>query len=57
MLERQLTSVLIDGEKNAPVVPGTEPYLKDVLDFLGNNSEIIRQIIFPDTDIGKLKDK
>jgi hypothetical protein len=43
--------------KNAPIVPGAEPYLKDVLDFLRNNSEIIRQIIFPDTDIGKLKDK
>lgn len=28
------------------VVPGTEPYLKDVLEFLRNNVENIRQIIF-----------
>ncbi len=44
-------------EKNAPVVPGTEPYLKDVLDFLRINSEIIRKIISPDMDVEKIKDK
>jgi hypothetical protein len=31
---------------HAVLVPGTEPYLRDVLEFLRNNSEKIRQIIF-----------
>ncbi|CAG0967775.1 hypothetical protein METP3_01248 [Methanosarcinales archaeon] len=34
------------------VVPGTEPYLKDVLGFLKNNSENIRQIIIHNSDSG-----
>jgi hypothetical protein len=33
------------GKNRAVVVPGTEPYLRDVLDFLRNNAENIRQII------------
>ncbi len=32
-------------KKYAVVVPGTEPYLKDVLEFLRNNIENIKQII------------
>jgi len=36
------------GKNRAVVVPGTEPYLRDVLGFLGNNVENIRQIIFPE---------
>jgi hypothetical protein len=32
--------------KNAVIVQGTEPYLRDVLEFLRNNVENIRQIIF-----------
>ena len=35
------------GKNSAVVVPGTEPYLRDVLGFLTNNVEKIRQIIFP----------
>jgi len=34
------------GKKHAVVVPGTEPYLRDVLGFLRNNFENIIQIIF-----------
>ncbi|MCX9026223.1 MAG: hypothetical protein OIN85_09040 [Candidatus Methanoperedens sp.] len=34
------------GKNRAVVVPGTEPYLRDVLEFLRNNSEKISQIIF-----------
>ncbi len=34
------------GKNRAAVVPGTEPYLRDVLGFLGNNVENIRKIIF-----------
>ncbi len=34
------------GRNRAVVVPGTEPYLRDVLEFLRNNVENIRQIIF-----------
>jgi hypothetical protein len=34
------------GKNRAVVVPGTEPYLRDVLGFLRNNVENIRQIIF-----------
>ena len=33
------------GKNRAVVVPGTEPYLRDVLGFLRNNVENIRQII------------
>jgi len=36
------------GKNRAVVVPGTEPYLRDVLGFLRNNAEKIRQIIFQD---------
>ena len=36
------------GKNRAVVIPGTEPYLRDVLGFLGNNVENIRQIIFPE---------
>jgi len=40
-------SCINSWEKNrAVVVPGTEPYLRDVLGFLRNNAENIRQIIF-----------
>ncbi|PWB49340.1 MAG: hypothetical protein C3F06_14410 [Candidatus Methanoperedenaceae archaeon] len=34
------------GKNRAVVVPGTEPYLRDVLEFLRNNVEKIRPIIF-----------
>ncbi len=34
------------GKNRAVVVPGTEPFLRDVLEFLRNNVENIRQIIF-----------
>lgn len=34
------------GKNRAVVVPGTEPFLKNVLEFLRNNVENIRQIIF-----------
>jgi hypothetical protein len=48
-----IESCINSWEKNrAVVVPGTEPYLKDVLGFLRNNSENIRQIIFPEYDSG-----
>ncbi len=40
------------GKNRAVVVPGTEPYLKDVLGFLKNNVENIRQIIFHNSDSG-----
>jgi len=33
------------GKDRAVVVPGTEPYLRDVLGFLRNNAEKIRQIV------------
>lgn len=36
------------GKNRAVVVQGTEPYLRDVLGFLRNNVENIRQIIFQD---------
>ncbi len=36
----------------AVVVPGTEPFLRDVLGFLRNNAENIRQIIFHNSDSG-----
>ncbi|VVB94207.1 Uncharacterised protein [uncultured archaeon] len=38
------------GKNRAVIVAGTEPYLKDVLGFLRNNIESIRQIIFHDSD-------
>ncbi|TRZ90468.1 MAG: hypothetical protein D4R88_03685 [Methanosarcinales archaeon] len=38
------------GKNRAVVIPGTEPYLRDVLGFLRNNAENIRQIIFQDSD-------
>jgi hypothetical protein len=38
------------GKNRAVVVPGTEPYLGDVLGFLRNNVENIRQIIFHNSD-------
>jgi hypothetical protein len=40
------------GKNRAVVVPGTEPYLRDVLEFLRNNAENIRQIIFHNSDSG-----
>ncbi len=43
------------GKKHAVIVPGTEPYLKDVLEFLRNNIENIRQIIFHDMDNNNIK--
>jgi hypothetical protein len=36
----------------AVIVPGTEPYLRDVFGFLRNNVENIRQIIFHNSDSG-----
>jgi hypothetical protein len=39
------------GKNHAAVVPGTEPYLRDVLGFLRNNVENIRKIIFNNSDI------
>ncbi|MCZ7394229.1 MAG: hypothetical protein ABOK23_03875 [Candidatus Methanoperedens sp.] len=38
------------GKDRAVVVPGTEPYLRDVLGFLRNNSEKIRRIVFSDIE-------
>ncbi len=40
------------GKNRAVAVPGTEPYLRDVLVFLRNNVENIRQIIFHNSDSG-----
>ena len=40
------------GNNRAVVVPGTEPYLREVLEFLRNNVENIRQIIFHNSDSG-----
>jgi hypothetical protein len=40
------------GKNRAVVVPGTEPYLRDVLGFLRNNAGNIRQIIFHNSDSG-----
>jgi len=40
------------GKNRAVVVPGTEPYLRDVLGFLRNNVENIRKIIFNNSDSG-----
>ncbi len=34
-------------------IPGTEPYLKDVLGFLRNNTKNIKQILFPEEKDGK----
>jgi len=34
------------GKNRAVVFPGTEPYLRDVLEFLRNNVENIRLIFF-----------
>jgi hypothetical protein len=38
------------GKNRAVVVPGTEPYLRDVLGFLRYNAENIRRIIFHNSD-------
>lgn len=38
------------GKDRAVVVPGTEPYLRDVLEFLRNNSKKIRRIVFSDIE-------
>jgi hypothetical protein len=38
------------GKRHAVIVPGTESYLRDILEFLKNNIENIKQIIFPNTD-------
>jgi hypothetical protein len=38
------------GKNRAVAVPGTEPYLRDVLEFLRNNVGNIRQIIFHNLD-------
>jgi hypothetical protein len=35
-------------KEHAVMIPGTEPYLKDVLGFLRNNTENIKQILFPE---------
>jgi hypothetical protein len=40
------------GKNGAVVVPGTEPYLSDVLEFLRNNAEDIGKIIFHNSDSG-----
>jgi hypothetical protein len=40
------------GKNCAFVVPGTEPYLRDVLGFLRNNVENIKQIILYNSDSG-----
>lgn len=40
------------GKDRVVVVPGTEPYLREVLEFLRNNVENIRQIIFHNSDSG-----
>ena len=40
------------GTNRAVVVPGTEPYLRDVLGFLRNNAGNIRQIIFNNSESG-----
>ena len=34
-------------KEHATVIPGTEPYLKDVMGFLRSNTEYIKQILFP----------
>ena len=33
-------------KEHSVIIPGTEPYLKDVLGFLRNNTANIRQILF-----------
>ncbi|VVB88501.1 Uncharacterised protein [uncultured archaeon] len=33
-------------KKHAVIIPGTEPYLRDVMDFLRNNIENIKEIVF-----------
>ena len=43
------------GKNRAVVVPGTEPYLRDVLGFLRNNVENIRQIIYQGKTITEIK--
>lgn len=44
---RQTIEDLINKWKNnAVVIPGIEPYLKDVSEFLSNNTENISQILF-----------
>ncbi len=35
-------------KEHSVIIPGTEPYLKDVLGFLRNNTANIRQILFPE---------
>lgn len=40
------------GKTRAVVVQGTETYLRDVLGFLRNNAENIRQIILHNSDSG-----
>ncbi len=35
-------------KEHAVMIPGTEPYLNDVLGFLRNNTENIKQILFPE---------
>jgi len=40
------------GKNRAVVVPGTEPYLRDILEFLRSNVENIRQIIIHNSDSG-----
>jgi hypothetical protein len=35
-------------KEHSVMIPGTEPYLKDVLGFLRNNTENIKQILFPE---------
>jgi len=35
-------------KEHSVIIPGTEPYLKDVLGFLKNNTENIKQILFPE---------
>ena len=34
-------------KEHAVIIPGTEPYLKDILGFLRSNTENIKQILFP----------
>ncbi len=35
-------------KEHSVIIPGTEPYLRDVLGFLRNNTANIRQILFPE---------
>ncbi len=40
-------------KEHSIIIPGTQAYLKDVLGFLRNNTENIKQILFPEEKDGK----